>query len=172
MHDNRACGLITRVLRSFVSAFTGSDSVIAEIREFISTEVFKACITSLHDPYFVDTQYDLAQLIASIIKRYIPLTETPRRLLCSLPGMDQAEVDEAIKRIIKVEGNNRQQRAIVLKLLEGLRGGSVSEQGRYPKADVKKAKSAIQERYTTAEPQTKTAREQSPDLVGVAAMFA
>ena len=177
MHDSRACALITRVLRSIVGAFTGDDPVEADIREFISTEVFKAAITSLHDPYFVDTQGDLAHLIASIIKRYTPMTDTPRQLLLSLPGLDQQLVDTALHKILKTETNSKQQRAIVLKLLEGLRGISISEQGRFPKpAPPKKARTAMQEKYATANDndahETTNRRRSSPDLGGISNMFA
>ena len=172
MHDSRACGLITRVLRSIVGVFVGTDSVAGDIREFISTEVFKACISSLHDPYFVDIQNDLAQLIASIIKRYSALTDTPRQILFSLPGLDQATVDSALQKIFRADTNSKQQRAIVLKLLEGLRGVSISEQGRYPKPDKKKVRSALQEKYMTVDEPTTKPTERSPDLVGVQEMFA
>ena len=174
MHDGRCCGLITRVLRSIIGVFTSTDQTAADIREFISTDVFKGCIVSLHDPYFVDIQSDLAQLIATIIKRYSTLTQTPRHILLSLPGMDPGLVDAALQRIGKTDSASRIQRAVVLKLLENLRGVSVSEQGRLPKPDPKKARSALQEKYLTAEPQPKSGieRERSPDLGGVADMFA
>ena len=174
MHDNRCCGLITRVLRSIVSEFAGSDAISGEIREFISSEVFKACIVSLHDPYFVDIQSDLAQLIASIVKRYSAITDTPRQILLSLPNMDQPSVDGALQKIFKADGASRVQRAIVLKLLENLRGVSISEQGRLPKPDPKKARSALQEKYMTVEQplRSNVDKERSPDLGGVADMFA
>ena len=173
MHDSRACALITRVLRSIVGAFTGTDPVEADIREFISTEVFKAAITSLHDPYFVDTQTDLAHLIASIIKRYTTLTDTPRQLLLSLPGLNQQLVDSALHKILKADGNSKQQRAVVLKLLEGLRGVSISEQGKFPRPASKKTRTAMQEKYATPHHgHDNTNRERSPDLGGVADMFA
>ena len=173
MHDNRCCGLITRVLRSIVSEFAGPDPIASEIREFISTEVFRACIISLHDPYFVDIQNDLAQLIATIIKRYTAMTDTPRQILLQLPNMDPQSVDSALQKILKADGATRLQRAIVLKLLESLRGVSISEQGRLPKPDPKKARSALQEKYMAVEPQrSKADQDRSPDLGGVADMFA
>ena len=173
MHDNRSCGLITRVLRSIVGEFTGTEPVTAAIREFISTEIFKACIVSLHDPYFVDIQSDLAQLVATIIKRYTPMTSTPRQILLSLPNMNQQMVDGALHKIFKADGASRIQRAVVLKLLESLRGISISEQGRLPKPDPKKARSALQEKYMTVDiPRNNADKERSPDLGGVADMFA
>ena len=172
MHDTRSCGLITRVLRSLIPEFRGSSPIAADVREFISTEVFKACITSLHDPYFVDTQGDLAQLIASIISTYSTKTETPRQILTSLPGIDPGSVDRAILHCMKgAEKNSRQQRAVVLKLLEGLRGVSLSEQGKIAKPDPKKARSAMQESYMTVDVQANFIKDPSPDLGGVADMF-
>ena len=59
----------------------------------------------------------------------------------------------------------------MLKLLEGLRGISISEQGRFPKP-AKKPMTAMQEKYATAEAQEITNKERSPELGGVANMFA
>ena len=176
MHDGRACSLITRVLRTIIGDFTSMSPIGTEIREFISTEVFKACITSLHDPYFVDVQSDLATLIASILGHYNQLTETPRRILVSLPGLTEEDVAQALQRLVTARDakhGGKQQRAIVLQLLEGLRGVSVSEQGRFPKPESKKARTAMQERYMAVEaPANAVQREKSPDLGGVADMFA
>jgi exportin-5 len=174
MHDNRCCSTITRVLRSLVGEFTETNQIASEIREFISTDVLKACIVSLHDPYFVDTQVDLAQLIATIIKKYCALTDTPRQILLSLPGMEQPAVDGALHRILKEPGS-KIQRAVVLKLLENLRGITISEQGRLSKPDSRKVRSALQEKYMTPDQpkgNNSIQREPSPDLGGVADMFA
>lgn len=170
MHDNRACGVIARVLRSIVPVFTSTTPVAAEVREFISTEVLKACIESLHDPYFVDIQSDLAQLIASIVTSYNAQSETPRLILLSLPGMDVERVDTALYRLFKAK-DGREMRAVVLKLLEGLRGVSVSEQGKLPRPDAKRLRSKLQEQYMTMDVQSKDRGESSPDLGGVADMF-
>lgn len=190
MHDNRCCSTITKVLRSIISSFIIPDSALhAEVREFISTDVLKAAIISLHDPYFVDTQTDLAQLIASIIKRYSPLTDTPRQVFLQLPGLEHNNVDEAIHRICK-DASSRVQRAVILKLLENLRGVTISEQGRIVKAKTangvdsrKPARSSLVERYASADAGkevgldgsgaiTVVKKENSPDLNGVADMFA
>ena len=171
MHDTRACGLITRVLRSIVPAFTEDSAMAADVREFISTEVLKACITSIHDPYFVDIQSDLAQLIASILSSYSAQTDTPRQIILSLPGMDTETVDSALVRLYKTSTHGRQQRAVVLKLLEGLRGISISEQGKLPRPESKKIRSAMEERYMTVDAQEPIHKEASPDLGGVADMF-
>ncbi|KAI4127619.1 MAG: hypothetical protein LQ338_003114 [Usnochroma carphineum] len=172
MRDTRSCSLITRVLSSLVKEFDSFAEIDTEVREFISTEVLKACITSLHDSYFVELQKDLAQLIASILLTYTPKTNTPREILLSLPSMPAEKVDRALQQLYKAHQNTRQQRAIVLNLLESLRGISISEQGKIAQQDPKKVRSAIQERYMTVEVQTDgKEKETTPDLGGVADMF-
>lgn len=171
MRDTRSCSFITRVLRSLVPEFDGLGPVAVDVREFISLEVLKACITSLHDSYFVDLQKDLAQLIASIVTTYGSKTETPRQILLSLPGMTSEKVDRAMHQLFKAQQNSRQQRALVLDLLAGLRGVSISEQGRIPKPDTKKLRSAMQEQYMTIDAQSDGRKESSPDLAGIANMF-
>ena len=171
MRDTRSCSFITRVLRSLIPEFEGTNPIETDVREFISTEVLKACITSLHDPYFVDLQKDLAQLIASIVVAYNPRTETPKQILLSLPLMSADGVDRAIRHLARSHSNGRQQRAIVLDLLESLRGVSVSEQGKIAKPDPKKIRSAMQEKYMTVDVQTNGKKDESPDLAGIANMF-
>ncbi|KAL8695366.1 MAG: hypothetical protein Q9218_000125 [Villophora microphyllina] len=152
--------------------FETTGQIDTEVREFLSTEALKACITSLHDPYFVDLQKDLAQLIANILITYTPRTDTPKQILLSLPSMPPEKLDRAIQKLYKAHQNTRQQRAIILDLLEGLRGVSISEQGKIAKPDPKKVRSAIQERYMTVDMQGEgVKKEPSPDLGGVADMF-
>ena len=164
--------MITRVLRSIVPEFAGEGPVEPDVREFISTEVLKACITSLHDPYFVDLQKDFAQLIASILISYTPRTDTPKQILLSLPGMSNERLDRSVRHLFKAQQNTRQQRAIVLELLEGFRGVAIHEQGKLPKPDPKRIRSAMQEKYMTVDVQANGKRETSPDLGGIADMFA
>ena len=171
MRDTRACSLIAKVLRSIVPEFAGDGLVKPDVREFISTEVLKACITSLHDPYFVELQKDFAQLIASILVSYTPRTEMPKQILLSLPEMAPDKLDRAIRHLFKAHQNTRQQRAIVLDLLEGFRGIAIHEQGKLPKPDAKKLRTALQEKYMTVDMEANENKEMSPDLGGVAAMF-
>ncbi len=171
MRDTRACSLIAKVLRSIVPEFSGDGPVESDVREFISTEVLKACITSLHDPYFVELQKDFAQLIASILISYTPSTDMPKQTLLSLPEMAPEKLNRAIRHLSKAQQNTRQQRAIVLDLLEGFRGVAIHEQGKLSKPDTKKLRSSLQERYMTVDVQANDNREISPDLGGVAAMF-
>lgn len=171
MRDTRSCSFITRVLRSLVPEFDSTTTVAIDVREFISTEVLKACITSLHDSYFVDMQKDLAQLIASIVTTYSGKTDTPRNVLLSLPSMVDIRVDRTIRQLVKAAQNSRQQRALILDLLAGLRGVSISEQGKVPKPDTKKVRSAMQEKYMTVDVQADQGRGESPDLEGFARLF-
>ncbi|MCJ1390853.1 hypothetical protein MMC18_003714 [Xylographa bjoerkii] len=169
MHDSRACGLITRVLRSVLPAFTTATADAAAVREFLASDVLKACIESLHDPYFVDIQSDLALLIASILAAYAAQTETPRLILLSLPGMTVQGVDAALAKLME-GGEGKRQRAVVLKLLEGLRGVSVSEMGKLPKEG--RGRSKLEEKYVQGSVQGLKGRKGStPELGGVADMF-
>lgn len=171
VRDTRSCSSITRVLHSLVPEFDGATPVAIEVREFISTEVLKACITSLHDSYFVDMQKELADLIASIVTTYSGKTDTPRSVLLSLPAMTDIRVDRTIRHLIKAPENSRQRRALILDLLAGLRGVSISEQGKVPKPDTKKMRSAMQEKYMTVDVQPVEGRAESPDLEGFARLF-
>ncbi|ORY67085.1 armadillo-type protein [Pseudomassariella vexata] len=159
MRDTRCCSIMLRVFRSIVPDFqtagpisltieskseTEKKSIVdvtpipastaSVIREYISSDVLKACITSLHEPYFVDLQKDLAVLIATILLHFCPLTQTPRDVLLSLPNIQQGEVDKAIESISKPGLSSRSQRAIVLDLLRDLKGVSISEMGKLQKS--------------------------------------
>jgi exportin-5 len=130
----------------------------------------KACISSLNEPYFVDLHKDLAQLIASILIYYSPLTNTPRQILLSLPGIEERAVDKCIDYIMRPGMQQRQQRALVLDLLRDLKGVSISEQGRItkPASVVRKERSKMQQEFMKEQPEK---RQPSPSLEGVAGMF-
>lgn len=86
--------------------------------------------------------------------------------------MTPEKVDRVIRQILQPGTSARKQRALVLNLLEDLRSVSVSEQGRIAKPDHKKLRSAMQEKYVTANMDTDEAKAQpSPELEGVADMF-
>ncbi|KAJ5614425.1 hypothetical protein N7528_008079 [Penicillium herquei] len=180
MRDTRCCSIITRVVRSILPDFaTPADSpTIQTIREFICTDVLKACITSVHEPYFVDMQKDLAQLIASIWVLYGPATVTPRSIFLTLPGITEEKVSQTEAQLHRCT-SPRQQRALVLELLESLRGVSIAEQGKIlgSREERRKIRSALQERYMTnndMESQQSNPRvdiNDGPDLSGVADMF-
>jgi len=97
MRDTRCCSIILRVFRSIVPDFYLAESLSPKaipqdgleagppnrdphldttpispeaataIREYIASDVLRACISSFHEPYFVDLQKDLASLIAAIL---------------------------------------------------------------------------------------------------------
>jgi exportin-5 len=179
MRDTRCCSIITRVVRSILADFAppNNSQTIVTIREFICTDVLQACITSVHESYFVDMQKDLAQLIASIWVLYGFCSETPRSVFLSLPGITPdkvAQTETALQRCT----SPRQQRALVLELLEPLRGVSIAEQGKIlgSREERRKARTAIQSRYMTNEMETQQEIQRvdindGPDLSGVADMF-
>lgn len=84
-----------------------------------------------------------------------------------------AATEDALMR----SSSTRQQKALVLDLLEGLRGVSISEQGRISgrPEDRRKARSAMQARYMMVEMEGqesgKVDTNNGPDLSGIAAMF-
>lgn len=171
MRDSRCCTLICRILRSILPSFTADEPPAPQVREFISTEVLKACITSLNEPYFADIQRDLANLIANILALYSPLTPTARDILLSLPDMSSQKVDSAIERIV-ASASERTQRVLVLELLEGVRGVSIHEMGKIDRRDGKGKKSALMMQYMQVEEKSGGGkREQSPQLEGMAEMF-
>ncbi|KAJ4291519.1 karyopherin [Collariella sp. IMI 366227] len=137
MHDGRSCGVVLRVFRSIVPEFTPTqlpakelektghtaplddfpipEETAREIREFISTD-------------------DIGALIAHILSFYAALTPTPRDIVVSLPNIKVEEVDRVIRHITKPGMSSRQQRALVLELLEDLKGVSISEMGKLSKS--------------------------------------
>ncbi|QSZ31435.1 hypothetical protein DSL72_001000 [Monilinia vaccinii-corymbosi] len=176
MRDTRCCGIVLRVFRSIVPDFaSGNDSPFSSsIREFISTEVLKAAISSLNEPYFVELQKDLAHLIASILVCYAPLTETPKQILLSLPGIEEKAVDKCIDSLQKQGFPQRQQRALVLYLLKDLKGVSISEQGRISKSAsaARKERSKMQEAFMKGPVEDdKKIKSEIDDLEGVASLF-
>jgi exportin-5 len=108
--------------------------IATAIREFISSEVLQACITSFHEPYFVDLQKELASLIAAITVHYGSMTMTPRNVLLSLPNVDPQGLDRLSVYMATPTAHPRQQRAVVLDLLKDLKGVSVSEMGKLQKS--------------------------------------
>ncbi|KAL1582235.1 hypothetical protein WHR41_09102 [Cladosporium halotolerans] len=127
IHDSRCCTTATKLFASLIPTFTSASS--ATVREYIASDVLKAAITSLNEPYFADVQRDLASLIAQILSLYCPLTDTPREVLLSLPDMSTGRVDRDVRRIVDAS-SSRGQRALVLDLLRGVRGVSIYEAGK------------------------------------------
>lgn len=167
MRDSRCCVVICGVFRTLIPLFQSGDPPAPQVREFISTEVLKSCITSLNEPYFADLQKDLARLIAQIVLLYAPKTSTPRSVLLSLPQMSEAKVDKAIARIGKSQ-NDRQQRAVVLDLLDSVRGVSIHEAGKITREPARK-RSAVQKQYMEVE--QKPTKGDDVGLDGIAGML-
>lgn len=186
MRDSRCCTYTTRVLRSILPEFIPNPdtATAAALREFICNDVLKACITSVHEPYFVDLQRDLAILIGSIWVSYGSLTTTPRDVMLSLPNVPQEKVYKTEAKLARTTKDS-QRKALVLDLLEGLRGVSVSEMGRIggSREEKRRLRSKMQERFMNANP-TSSAQgmemdgqagasktDDGPDLGGIADMF-
>ncbi|KAL6705333.1 karyopherin [Coniothyrium glycines] len=165
VRDTRSVVTIVRVLRTLLARFKEK----SPIRDYFCNEVLKSAITSLHEPYFVDCQKELASLIAGIIHLD---EEIPRSIILSLPGMsDQYRVS---RRLSRLRSSNRQddriQRSIVLDLLSSIKGVSIHEQGKIQRPTPKK-KSAMMEQYMSVDQPATIVRGTSPGLVGVADMF-
>ncbi|KAI1735157.1 ARM repeat-containing protein [Xylaria scruposa] len=156
--DTRCCSIMLRVLKSVVPEFdtlsTAAESTETEkspetrrpanpwvppetasaIREYISRDIVMACITSLHEPHFVEQQKELAGLIAAIVVHYSHLSTTARDVLVSLPNMKPSEVYKGIEFMVRNGTSARGQRAVILELLRNLKGVSVSEMGKVAKS--------------------------------------
>lgn len=165
VRDTRCVALVVRVLRSTFVRFQEK----SPIRDFYCIDILQAAITSLHEPYFVDIQKDLAGLIAAIIHLD---EDIPRSIIMSLPGMpDKAyRVDRKLAVLRGANQSERMQRSIVLDLLSSVRGVSIHEQGKIERAKPKK-KTAVQEQYMSVDEQPTIIRGTSPGLAGVADMF-
>lgn len=215
MRDTRCCGVVLRVFRSIVPEFSIeskpkeqkdsshpllpdenfpiSDATKAEIHQFLGTDVMRAAISSMNDPYFVDSQKDLATLIATILIHCCIGDElrqggnpAPRQILCSLPGIKEGEVDRTLLYLSRSGTHSRQQRAVVLDLLRNVKSVSISEMGKLkdPREEVvRKApkRSKMAQKFMTPQQgadisatgteQGSGKRQATPDLTGVAGMF-
>jgi exportin-5 len=140
------------------------------VRTFVTSDLLKAAITSLHEPYFVDVQKELATLIVHII---LLDSDAAAMVILSLPGLAQQpeKVNTAIERVCNCT-SDRMGRALVLELLEQIRGVSISEMGRIggPKRSRRGAK--LLEQYDmTVDKEIKIERGGSPGLEGVAGLL-
>lgn len=223
MHDSRCCGVVLKVFRSIIPEFRGLDANMQRlppaepikhapppdhfhipeetsraVREFISSDVLKACITSLHEHHFVDMQRELGNVMAAIVANYSPLTRTPRDILASLPNIAADDVDRCLAKIHAPNVNQRMQRGLVLDLLKDLKGVSIAEMGKVQRSNdylfdggngsgsmsgskkktgAAATRSKMQQEFMTAPPtlgsngQPQDGRGTSPDLTGVAGLF-
>jgi exportin-5 len=165
VRDSRSCTLAVRILRAELSSFKQAGPV----RAFICTEMLKDAITSLHEPYFVDVQKDLAALIADII--LLDPEGEPRSIILQLPGMagKEARVDRNFRKIVEAK-TEKMQRAVVLDLLKDVRGLSIQEIGRIERSEPKRK---VREEYVTMqEDKPGITRGGEDELAGIADMFA
>jgi exportin-5 len=116
-------------------------------------------VSSLHEPYFVDAHRDLANCIAAILNFYASLTQTPRTVLVSLPGVKEMDVDNVLAVFARGGLTEKQHRNMVLDMLRSLKGVGVSEWG-------KLGKSARVIRSERSEMQKKFLQRQEPELGG------
>ncbi|CAI6339041.1 unnamed protein product [Periconia digitata] len=165
VRDSRSVITVARVLRTLLPRFKEK----GPIRDYFCNDILKSAITSLHEPYFVDCQKDLASLIAGIIHLDDQL---PRSIILTLPGMgDHSRVDRRLAKLRSANrSDDRMQRSIVLDLLSSVRGVSIHEQGKIERSKPKK-KPAIQEQYMSVDQPATIVRGTSPGLEGVAGMF-
>jgi len=197
--DTKSCYVMIVAAQRLVPVFASeqyiSDEEAASIREFISTEMLKTAITSLNDGYFADNQQHFAQLIALIwlsygLPTHVPATEaspahdrpaltsTPRNILLSLPGINETKIDAAATQLMleALSGRTKKWRAILLSLLESVRGVRLSELG---KIDTRRQQSRILEKYKQRElldmqgleDASKANGDDGEGLEGVADMF-
>jgi exportin-5 len=165
VRDTRSVVMIVRVLRTLLPRFKDA----SPIRDYFCNDILKSCITSLHEPYFVDCQKELASLIAGTIHLDADIT---RDIILSLPGMDDvARVDRRLHKLKNTtKSDDRMQRSIVLDLLSGIKGVSIHEQGKIQRP-LPKRKSKFEEQYMSVDEKVGVTRGGSEELVGVAGMF-
>lgn len=133
--------------------------------------MLKDAITSLHEPYFVDVQKDLALLIAQIILLDPEPGGVPRSLIQQLPGMagKESRLDRKIRGVVEAK-TERLQRAVVLDLLKEVRGQSIQEIGRMERAEPKRK---VREEYMKMQDEQTGIQRGGDDVFeGVADMFA
>ncbi|KAI3339352.1 armadillo-type protein [Ustulina deusta] len=208
MKDTRCCSVMLRVLKTVVPEFEtvvhhsnlpnksseakSLDNPIpantaSVIREYISRDIIMACVTSLHEPYFVEQQKELAALIATIVVSYRYHSTTARDILVSLPNMKAEEVDKGIEFMVKSATSFRGQRAVILELLRDLKGVSVSEMGKLsksvglsssPRTSRKPTRSMMAQKFMTAPESmnhgtagTSTNADNTNGLDGLAGLF-
>ncbi|QIX00286.1 hypothetical protein AMS68_005803 [Peltaster fructicola] len=168
MRDTRCCTLTCKILVNMIPEFATDIEPAPRVREFISTEVLKAGITSLNEPYFADMQRDLAALLAQILFLYSPKSATPRNVLLSLPNMEAARVDSTIEKLARTK-SARQQRALVLDLLEGVRGVSIHESGKIARQI--DPKPIVQAQYMDVEQKPSIVDGDDTGLDGIGSLF-
>lgn len=177
VRDTRSVSTVVHILRRLIPRFKPSAAAASNsatnsdgIRQFFASQIFKSAISSLHESYFVDCQKDLASLIANII---LLDENTTRGILLSLPGLgEQARTDRRLARLRDGgrRGDERFMRSVVLDLLAGVRGVSVSELGKVEKGK-KRKEERVGEKYMVVDVKARVERGGEEMLEGVAGMF-
>lgn len=198
--DTKTCSTMVHALQKLVPAFSTEAHLqgteVAAVREYISTDMLKAAINSLNDGYFADYQGQLAILIAIIwlsfgLPTHVAATETtpahdrpawtdtPRQVLLSIPGVNPQRVNESGMQLahLSLAAKHKKYQAVILTLLEDVRGVRVSELGKY---DNKHERSSLLEKYKqrdalgmqgVEEDDRRVNGNEGPDLGGIADMF-
>ncbi len=130
------------------------------------------CIT--HFPAVSTTQADdggadVGSVVVTPAYDRPPLSQTPREIILSLPDMTPQRVDAVVAALTATggwAGHTRQQRALVLDLLDGLRGVRVSELGKIS-SDRTAEKTRLQERYMRVQGETQGERQGQEGMEGV-----
>jgi exportin-5 len=194
--DTRSCTAAVRTIRATIPNLPLRDAQQGPlVRRFLSDELLKAAITSLHEPYFIDAQKDLASLIAHILSISPPSEgeeDLSRTVLLSLPGLTDRpdKVDYALSKLrrgISAHGtqmSDRHVRAMVLDLLKDVRGLSIQELGRIVPdraptdagagKDHRKGRSKMQEQFMNVDESASAGgigQGGDDTLVGLADMF-
>jgi exportin-5 len=164
MRDTRANNLTILAFNRVLPFFRRP----GEARDYIVDAVLKAAISSFNEDYFADCQTKLAGLIAQVISLDEPTT---RAVIVSLPGLDQGKVDRRLERLRNARSTH-QGAAVVLEMLQGLRGVSIHELGRMGGVQrKKKGKSAVEEMGMAGIVNDGIQRGGEEQLDGVAGMF-
>lgn len=142
------------------------------VHDYICNDILKTAITSLHEPYFVELQKDLAALILQIIHTD---AEVSASVIASLPVLSE-HPDRVRTAIERIRGCTQEKvgRALVLALLEQIRGVSIHEMGRIggPKKSKNQMKLLQQFEEQQQQAQIKAnERGESPGLDGVAQLL-
>ncbi|KHJ32173.1 putative arm repeat-containing protein [Erysiphe necator] len=182
MRDTRSCGVALRIFRSIIPEFSQkkdklnekeNTEILASIREFICHNVLMACISSLNEPYFVDLQRDIVNCIVSILVYYCEESTTPRQVLLKIPKVGEEAVNKCLQNIINPTIQARHQRALVLDLLNDIKGVSISEQGRLskpPASSCRRERSKMHQAFMSSTTATVKSNG-SPILESIANLF-
>ncbi|KIV99830.1 uncharacterized protein PV09_08500 [Verruconis gallopava] len=131
MRDQRSVNVVVLTLNRLLPFFKKP----SEVRDYICDAVLKNAIQSFNEGYFTESQTKLAGLIAQIISLDENATKA---VILSLPNMDPEKVQRRFERLRQTKSPT-QGAAIVLEMLQGLRGVSIHELGKITAAPRRKA---------------------------------